>query len=168
MTKRKIDILQLKVNSSNLDLTKNEMQALFRLVCIGDCFMFSHLDDEEEDPCAVEHQKVIQKIFALAHEVNIDDIVYFDDSLKEYFETQSFEAEYLSSIEDYDKRQQMEGLAIQLAARDLVDEVGEDVFTKMDQEEGGTKLLQLIGAYETEFSEHGLNRLHLLNVSKKS
>jgi hypothetical protein len=150
----------------NISLTKEEMVMLLRLVNIGDWVMFADLDDEDSDPEAVAHKRVLQKLFTAAHKVNMDDIVCYDPSLNECFETGTFEDDYQVYIQEYNAKQLMEELPDRLAARDLIDQVGEKAFENMDGVERGGKLQQLAFMYEDEFEQHGLDRLHLLNVSK--
>ena len=57
-------------------------------------------------------------------------------------------------------------LADRLAQRDLVEEIGEETYMAMDRIECGGRLCELAACYENEFVEHGLDRLHLLNVDK--
>jgi len=150
----------------NISLTKEEMVMLLRLANIGDWVMFSDLDDEDADPMAVEHKKAMQKLFACAHKAGMDDIVSLDPVLDEYFETGAFEGDYLTYVYEYTAKQLLEELPDRLAARDLIDQVGEKAFENMDGVERGGKLQQLAFMYEDEFEQHGLDRLHLLNVSK--
>jgi len=150
----------------NISLTKEEMVMLLRLANIGDWVMFSELDDEDADPDAVEHKKVMQKLFAAAHEAKVDDVVFYDARFKEYYETSAFDADYQGFIAQFNAKQLMEELADRLAVRDLIEQVGEETFENMDRVERGSKLLQLAFTYEQEFDQHGLDRLHLLNVSK--
>ncbi len=150
----------------NINVTKQELVMLLRLINIGDWVMFSDLDDEDADPTAVEHKKVLQKLFACAHKAGMHDIVSFDPALDEYFETGAFEDDYLGYVYEYTAKQLLEELPDRLAVRDLIDQVGEEAFENMGGVERGGKLQQLAFMYEDEFDQHGLDRLHLLNVSK--
>jgi len=150
----------------NINLNKEELVMLLRLANIGDWVMFSDLDDEDADPTAVEHKQVLQKLFAAAHEAEMHDIVFFDPSQEECFETGTFEDDYLAYVHEYTAKQLLEELPDRLAVRDLIDQVGEEAFENMDGVERGGKLQQLAFMYEDEFDQHGLDRLHLLNVSK--
>ncbi len=152
----------------NISLTKEEMVMLLRLVNIGDWVMFADLDDEDANPEAVAHKRVLQKLFAAAHKAKMDDIVCYDPSLNACFETGTFEDDYQAYINEHNAKQLMEELPDRLAARDLIEQVGEDTFESMDGLERGMKLQQLAFSYEDEFEQHGLDRLHLLNVSKSN
>ncbi|MBL4774972.1 MAG: hypothetical protein JKY87_02810 [Mariprofundus sp.] len=149
----------------NISLTKQELVILLRLANIGNWVMFAELDDEDADPVAMEHKIVMQKLFAAAHEARMGDVVSFDPSLNEYFETIAFEDDYLTYVHEYTVKQLSEELPDQLAVRDLIDQVGEETFENMDRLERASKLQQLAFMYEEEFEQHGLSRLHLLNVS---
>jgi len=150
----------------NISLTKQELVMLLRLANIGDWVMFSELDDADADPVAVEYKKVMQKLFAAAHEAKMDDLVFYDAAFREYYETSAFEGDYLTYVHEYTAKQLLEELPDRLAVRDLIEQVGEEAFENMDWVERGGKLQQLAFMYEDEFEQHGLDRLHLLNVSK--
>jgi len=150
----------------NINLNEQEMEMLLRMVNIGDWIMSAEMDDEMANPNVVAHKKVLQKLFTAAHEAKMDDIVCYDPSLDMSFETAAFEDDYLAYVHEYTAKQLLEELPNQLAIRDLVEQVGEEVFENMDILERAGKLQQLAFMYEDEFDQHGLERLHLLNVSK--
>jgi len=151
----------------NINVTKQELVMLLRLANIGDWVMFSDLDDEDADPTAVEHKQVLQKLFAAAHEAGMHEIVSLEPSLDKCFETGAFENDYLTYVHEYTAKQLLEELPDRLAVRDLIEQVGEEVFENMEGVERGSKLQQLAFTYEDEFEQHGLDRLHLLNTTKK-
>lgn len=150
----------------NISLTKEEMVMLLRMVNIGNWVMFADLDDLNSDPEAVAHRRVLQKLFTAAYKSDMHDIVCFEPSLGEYFETGAFENDYLVYLQEHDTKQIMEEVPDRLAVRDLIEQVGEDAFDSMDELERGIKLEQMAFSYEKEFEQHGLDRLHLLNVNK--
>jgi len=152
----------------NISLTKQELVMLLRMVNIGDWVMFADLaGDEEKDATVQAHKKVLQKLFAAAHKAKMDGIVSYEPEFKGYFETAEFEEDYQEFIDEFSERQFWEMLADRLAARDLVEQVGEQAFDAMDWVERGGKLNTLACSYEEEFVKNGLERLHLLNASKK-
>jgi len=150
----------------NINVTKQELVMLLRLASIGDWVMFSDLDDEDGDPEAVEHMQVLQKLYAAAYEAGMHDIVSVDPAQNEYAETAAFEDDYLSYVYEHTAKQLLEELPDRLAARDLIDQIGEEAFENMDGVKRGGKLQQLAFMYEDEFEQHGIDRLHLLNISK--
>jgi hypothetical protein len=150
----------------NISLTKQELVMLLRLANIGDWVMFADLEgDERDNPTALAHKKVMQKLFAAAHKAKMDNIVHYEAKFKEYFETSVFEDDYQEFINEYNERKFWDDLSDQLAKRDLIEQIGEEAFEAMDWVERGGKLCDLSISYEKEFEKHGLERLQILNTS---
>jgi len=151
----------------NISLTKQELVMLLRLANIGDWVMFADLEgDERDNPTALAHKKVMQKLFAAAHKAKMEKIVFCDKTSKEYYETKEFEEDYLQFVDAFKDQQFWEVLSDRLAERDLVEKIGEKAFDAMDWIDRGGKLYDLSLNYEDEFEKHGLERLHLLNTMK--
>lgn len=152
----------------NISLTKQELVMLLRMVNIGDWVMFADLEgDERNDPVALAHKKVLQKLFAAAHKAKMDNIVHYEAKFKEYYETGEFEEDYQVFINQFNENQFWDELADRLSVRDLVEQVGEEAFESMDWMERGGKLSKLAFSYEDEFEKNGLDRIHLLNASER-
>jgi len=152
----------------NISLTKQELVMLLRMVNIGDWVMFADLEgDERDDPGALAHKKVLQKLFSAAHKAKMNALVCYEPKTKECYETEEFEADYQGFIDEFNDSQFWNMLADRLAVRDLVEQVGEKAFDAMEWVERGGKLDDLSRSYEEEFIKNGLERVRLLNTMKK-
>jgi len=153
----------------NISLSKPELVMLLRMVNIGDWVMFADLEgDEMDDPVALAHKKVLQKLFSAAHRAKMDGLVFYEPEDKEYYETREFEEDYQEFINKFNNSQFWEMLADRLAMRDLVEQMGgAEAVESMDWMQRGGRLSELADNYEEGFVKHGLQRIRLLNTLDK-
>jgi len=143
-----------------ISLTTEELALLLRLACIGDWVKHGHLEGDECNDVDVQaHRHVLRKLLAAAYKAKMTALVEYDGKMDEYFETKGFEADYLQCIDEYVEEAFWEELADRLAARDIINELGEAAFEALSQIERIEKITDLTEWYLNEWTSHGIRRL---------
>jgi len=144
-----------------IELTSAEFRLLLDTVSIADWIM--HARDEEEREDTADHRKLFQKILAHAPEAGCEELVFFDDELGEYFETEEFETRSpaMDLIDEYDEDGFWGELASRLAERDAIREVGEDAYYSLSDDGRIRLLAELEEDWSTELEDYGLDRLEV-------
>ncbi|WP_167631748.1 hypothetical protein [Mariprofundus ferrooxydans] len=143
-----------------ISLTTEELALLLRLACIGEWVKHGHLEGDERNDADVQaHRHVLRKLLAAAYKAKMTALVEYDGKVDEYFETKGFEADYLQCIDEYVEEAFWEELADRLAARDLINELGEAGFEALPQIERIEKITDLTEWYLNEWARHGIRRL---------
>jgi len=144
----------------DINLTKQELVLLLRLACIGEWVKHGHMEgDERNDTDVMAHKLVLRKLLSAAHKANMTSLVTYDEKLDDYFETGTFEEDYLQCIDDYVDEAFWEELADRLAGRDLISELGEKGFEALTRGERIEKITDLSEWYLNEWATHGIRRL---------
>jgi len=97
----------------------------------------------------------------------MSNLITYDGSLGRYYATAEYEeSEHMRCIEEFEDDVFWEALPHRLAVRDLVKQVGEKRYTKMEFEERVTELVELESFYYKELQENGIDNLRFENLSK--
>jgi len=140
----------------NIDFTNKQYRLLLDIFSIADMVMNSH--DNEPNERMVPYLELQQKVFSAASEFGFDDLISYDKELDGYFPTMEFENNSDDQVfmDEYDENNFWEMLAVRLAQRDLVDEIGEDAFLKMEPAERITLEDNRADRYFDEFESNGI------------
>ncbi|MBA3014085.1 MAG: hypothetical protein FP815_03920 [Desulfobulbaceae bacterium] len=144
-----------------IDLTKDEYKLLLDMLATADWVINAHKSepDEKTEP----YDQLQQKIFALAKEYGLDNLIHYDPEIGEYSPTLEFEenANDQVFIDEYDEDTFWDLLAIRMAQRDLVDQVGEDAFDEMEPTKRLAEVDTIAEKYFDEFTENGITNLRI-------
>jgi hypothetical protein len=141
-----------------IELTKDQYEALLKMVYLGNWMASSALDEPDKDMEGFE-----QYVLSLAKKFGYETYAGFDEEAKAFFPSEEFEDKsgVVDIIGDYNMRTVWEEMVLSLARRDLVAGHGEEAVSGMSEEEMMEKELPLILKYEEEFRERGFENLFL-------
>ncbi len=139
--------------------TKDQYKDLLLLVNIGNWVINSYSDDDSES----EFTKMESFIASHHTEFGENKLAEFDTDLNGYFPTQELEEWAQKFIEPYENDVFWEKLAERFVVRDLRRQFDPAQIKKMSREIFFEKYDRLISQYQSEFENHGLQRLFVRN-----
>ena len=108
----------------------------------------------------MQYKKVEQKILSFAKQYDCEDLIEYDNNFKEYYPTKAYEdGEYRKLIEKYDNDTFWDELADRLSLQNLIEEVGEEKYKKMDPKERLIRYGKFEEKYHEEFKNNGLKNI---------
>jgi hypothetical protein len=110
-----------------------------------------------------EFQELEQFLLTIAHESDRRDMVEFDSSLSKFFLKEEYHEKLQPFIDEYDDEAFWDGLVDRLADRDFSETYGKSA-KRMDRNERIERLSAFVDKYETEFEEHGVDRLRIIDA----
>ncbi|HHX61465.1 MAG TPA: hypothetical protein GX707_12260 [Epulopiscium sp.] len=143
----------------NIEFTKEEFKALFDLVYAGNMVVNGMRNNDER---VKEYCEIEQKIFSLAEEFELKGAVLYDESVKEYVPTRTYEESEVNEYMDYyDEAVFWEELTLRLARRDALNILG-DQEPDMSKAKLAKLQLDIEDEYERIFLEGGISDLKLI------
>ncbi|CEG57459.1 hypothetical protein [Legionella fallonii] len=140
-----------------IDITKREYRLLLDMVCVAGWMLEAFSEVETQHP---EHHGLRTKLFSLYKQMDAEQYIEFDNTLNDYFETQSYEKELQTRfIEPFEDTIFWHELTHRLAMRDAIQEVGKEAFSNMDIKERGKRIDAFEERYQQEFQKNGLDKL---------
>lgn len=142
-----------------INVTKDEYRSLIDMIYIADWVLTSY--KSEEGPEIKKYQDVLQKFYALAKDMGMENLIKFDEELNSYCETQEFEdtSERHQFIGEYDNDSFWERLIEQLTTRDLQEKFGGKETRDKDPDKYFERYAAIEMKYMAEFEENGLDNL---------
>lgn len=142
-----------------VEITRQEYRTLLDVLGIAGWVLHAHRN--ENAPRTREHRELEQKLFALASEYGLEELIVYDQNDGRYYPTEEYEEEgdVLAFIDEYNDETFWKELVERLAMRDVLSRIGQKEFHSMSVEERLQKLDAAIEVYEDEFAKNGLNRL---------
>lgn len=108
-----------------LQLTKKEYKALLDMLHVADWVLHSRMIQPEDG--SAPHKAVMKKILSYSSEMDVSDLVSYDQADDAYYETRAYEEFLLEMfIEPYDQETFWKELADHLVQRDALREFGEE------------------------------------------
>ncbi len=144
-----------------IELSKAQFRTLVELVFLGDWIANAARIPGEDEVRRFSSLK--QHIYTLAHQSGLRNFVEYDPRLRRFFPTNTLHDRLEEIIDEYDDETLWQELQFRLAARDLRDVHG-DAVDSMSPEERISKEEPLLDRYQTEFEEHGMERLRIVEV----
>jgi len=136
----------------NIELTKEEYERLLKVVYAGNWM----LNGLREDPLE-EYIEIEQKIFAASRELKGGtDQLRWDKKYHQFLPSEKLESEMDEFLQDYDENIFWNELIHRLAARDVLEQFGEDAVENMDETEENEHLAAFSETYESHFEERGI------------
>ncbi|TAK56909.1 MAG: hypothetical protein EPO24_10490 [Bacteroidetes bacterium] len=141
-----------------ITLTPQQYKNLVKTMYLGEWLINSWRmpDDTEKEIEAVE-----QVVYKHAGEAGLSDWIEYDDTLHLSFPTLDMEEELMPYIDDYNEENFWDDLLENLANRDFLWTYGEEKILAMTNEERLTLSSPFHERYHNEFTEHGIERLHI-------
>jgi len=142
-----------------IELNQTEFRALLELVEIASWVLHAHKIDEP--PETEVYRKLEQKIMSQAKNFGLENLVDYDEDLKEYFPSGTFEEEspVMEFIEDFENDTFWDQMVDRLVERDMIEAEGEDAYLAMELEDRFGKEMPLREKYAEEFEANGLNNV---------
>lgn len=137
----------------NIKLNSDQLNALLKLVYLGEWILNSHLDCTDEKLTIEE--EVEQIIYASITEPGVCE---YEKDLKMFFPTRDVEEKMQIFIDEYDNFNFWENLAYQLADRDTKIELG-DKFEKMETKNFIDIHHEYVEFYRQEFIKNNLKNV---------
>ena len=145
-----------------IDLTRKEYRDLLDVFSIADWVLNAHKVDA--DPRTARYKNLEQKFFALAKQMNYENLVEYALEHSTYFPTREYDetSSAQAFIAEYDNDTFWDELTDRLAERDLARQLGGyDRIPALSKEEMFKRLGQLEDYYGDEFARNGLENLQL-------
>lgn len=141
-----------------IKITKEEFKALLGLVYAGNTVVNGLRSYEER---IKEYSDIEQKIFSLADEFGLNDVVVYDEDFKEYMPTRAYEGSKINDyVDEYDDAVFWEELIVRLARRDALNVLADEE-PDMSKEKLAKLQIELEDKYEEILSEGGFSDLKL-------
>jgi hypothetical protein len=140
-----------------INLTKEQYKTLVEMIYLG------HWMANAIRPKTIKkYDDMEQLVFSFTKQAGLQDCVDYDAGMKMYFTLAEFEETVVLPLKDeYDDYTFWDELAHRLADRDMLKQFGEKELARMPREELNKVRDALIGEYEDESVEHGIERLHI-------
>lgn len=143
----------------HVELTRSQFRALLKAVYLGEHMANGFRIGEER---LQEFSEIRHTLLALAEKLGFNDLVEYDEELKDHFPTKEFDEAMDPFIEDFEEESFWEELSYRLAVRDLVREFGEKRLKKMSRLEYAHELFARQDKYAEEETTYGLDRLEIV------
>lgn len=147
----------------NIEISDEQFEKLLRLVYLGN-LVVNDFRGTKGDPRISEYDDIEGVFFRLAGEKGDKEFVRFDVKTQKYYPSATFE--YEEEIDSYIKRYNedlfWDELAARLAERDVEEQMGEEVWSKLDDDDTRRVLDETEDKYFEEFEENGLDNLRLV------
>lgn len=146
------------------DITDQEYRLLLNMLQIADWILHAHIVRPPDD----EYTALIQKFMVMAKDYGCDDLVKYYEEKKAYRPTNEhlWSDEVQGPIGEHDDSVFWDKLAGRLAKRDVMLEIGQKEYAKLDRSERYARISKAVAKYDKEFSSHGLERLELPKTDK--
>lgn len=146
-----------------IECTKEEFKVLMDLVYAGNLLINGPKSKEER---VERYSDMEQKIFAMAKEYGLDDLIEYDEEFKEYMPTHEYEEdEFNEYIDEYDTSVFWEELVMRLARRDALNYAGD---VDQNVSPGALREMQLKWEeqYEEEIADNGIMNLKIVKIEE--
>lgn len=145
-----------------IDLTRNDYLALLTVLEIADWVLHAYGDDDPPETAAV--RALEQKVLELAESFGCGERVEYDARQKRHVLAREFDetSEALGYLDQFENDNFWEQLSDRLVERDLMRQLGEPAYKRLDPEEREDRSEPYRRLYGEEFLTHGIERLEIL------
>lgn len=151
-------------NQINIGFTKEQFEALLKLVYLGNWMANANRDGSPEDPHKKEYEAIESYIFSFAKQFGLGEYVDDEEAEKgKFYPTRTFEEETDTQklVEEYDEDTFWDELINRLGERDFYRHCSKNEIQKMTRDERFEKLYEFIDKWADEISENGIERLEI-------
>lgn len=153
----------MSTDTIKIELTQEEYEKLAQLSYIGNWVVNSHRFEPME-----EYEELVQKVYSFSQQLQLEDIIEYDEELEKYYPTEDFETETKDLIQDYDSYTLWEELAYILAERDFFRTFSNEQIEQMKPEEIFYEQDTIAHSYINEFYENGVENVLVLKSFLKN
>jgi hypothetical protein len=145
-----------------IDLSPRDYRALLTVLEIADWVLHAYRPDEPPETAPV--RALEQKVLALAEKFGCGELTEYDPAEKRWWVTREFDetSDALEFLNDFENDNFWEQLADRLVERDLMRQLGERAYKRLDPEELEERGEPYRTLYGEEFLTHGVERLEIL------
>ena len=145
-----------------INITKNQYRTFLEILEIADWVLHAHDTDRAETK---RYREFEQMVFSFAKEFGLEDLVEYDEDLKEHFPTREFEetSPGMTYVREFENDTFWNEFVERLTERDLIRQYGEDRVKIMNIRELTEKESQLEKRYAEEFYRNGLENVTFRN-----
>lgn len=136
-----------------IEFSEKQYNDLIELIFLGNWLANATRSGAPGDELIKKYDDIEDYILSFAKDFNVDEINFYEGS---YFPTNEFEESLMPLVKEYDDHTFWEVLAIKLAERDLLREIGP--VNKLSDKHLERKY-DLVEHYEIEFEKHGLKNI---------
>jgi hypothetical protein len=147
--------MEKRMSDITITLTKEEISILLKLVYTGS-FVLKPEDDTEKTI-----DDLIQKILLVAKVNKAYRGIEYNQEINEYMLTEKAEEAIEEEFEEFVEESFWEELLFRLGQRDLIKEVGEKEYRKMEEKELEERQEEVEEKYREEFEKNGIRNLRL-------
>lgn len=144
-----------------LHFTKKEYQSLLELAYMANWLLHAHAEEEEAE--TADYRQLLQKLLEAAPQFGLEEAVEREDKSGAYRLARRWgdEGRPMKFIERFENHTFWAELVHRLGRRDFLRLYGEERAKEMPLLERFEKETALQAQYDTEFADHGLDRLEL-------
>jgi hypothetical protein len=148
----------------NIELSEEQFRRLLKLVYLGNYVVNGLRAGDREDPRIAKYDEIEELFLKLAGENGCKELVHFDIRTQKYFPAESFELddEIEGYIDEYNEDAFWDELGERLAERDIMEEMGEEILSRLDDTERIRIVSEAQEKYFGEFEESGIDNLRLV------
>jgi len=146
----------------HIEMKRRDYLALLTVLEIADWVLHSYRPGDPPETAAV--RALEQKVLERAEEFGCGELVEYEASEQRYLLTREFDetSDAIGFLEQFENDNFWEQLSDRLVERDLVRQLGEIAFKRLDPEELDERSDPYRRLYAEEFLTHGVDRLEIL------
>jgi hypothetical protein len=138
--------------------SRDEYREIVEMMFIADWVL--HATRSEEPDETRGHRDLVDRIYSLAEDFDCGHLIDHDEEADRYFPTDELEEGWaMSKIEEFVNDTFWHELAVRLAERDLIREMGEDAVESMEGADRVQRMGEIEDGYTQEFFDFGLDHV---------
>lgn len=147
----------------DIKLTKDQLRNLLILTYIGNWVVNADKteDDQDEDFNSLE-----QVLLSMAKDQGLASYVSGPDGDRNLYASEVLEETAETYLDEFERGFILEDLALQLARRDLLAQIGAKKYENLDPENLAAQLQPFLVKYMEEFDAHGVENLRIIKLTK--
>ena len=156
----------MRSREMNIKFNREEYVALLVIASLAEWVVFSQAMDPQSKEKLANLDIMMQKIYSLAEEFQVQNLVEFDDEVKEYVTTEEFEGVtgVQQMIDDFEDIAFWNRLAELLSFRDAYEAMPGKKMRDIMEPQHENLLEAMQESYHEEFAKFGVDRLRISDV----
>ncbi|MGQ9618640.1 MAG: hypothetical protein ACUVUG_06745 [Candidatus Aminicenantia bacterium] len=111
-----------------------------------------------------EFEELEQYIYSIGKKSGFSNMIDYDEDSEIFLPSDNFEDEVMDYIDNYNEEIFWQILITRLTMRDMVRELGENAFEKLDNEQKTNRMIPIFEKYASEFSKNGIENLEVKRI----
>ena len=141
----------------NLELTKEQLEKLAKLVYLGNVMANSWRTDDVIE----EYDEIESLVLAAAEKHGFGDYVEIEEEEKKALPSHELEEKMAELVDFYNDNTFWDQFIFRMADRDYVRKYGEEALEELTTEKGMEREKPILEKYEKEFNENGLDKIEI-------